>query len=181
MAAYFVFSLYAFPLSFQASDVAPRPEPVVTDVSVREEIPLGQSLNFSVSATNRGDQADMQIVSVGFPNLTRSEDARITGHNFSQTPFRVDPGDPVGSGYVGTAGVISAQYPSIEAYSRPWDGGRSFKIDIEVEPKAEGRFLVVIKSVAFPHSWDGAHYPGEGSMDYQSEFVDQYVVRVTKP
>jgi hypothetical protein len=180
LAVYFLFSLYVFPMSYQASDKPPRPEPV-TDVQVMDRIPLGQSLNISVTSTNRGDKADMQIVSIGFPNLTRSEDAKIVGHDFLQTPNRINPGEEVGSGYSGTEAPISAQYPYIEAFSRPWEAGRTFKIDIAVQPQAEGNFLLVVKSVAFPHSWDGAHYPRQGTMDYQREFVQQYIVQVTKP
>ena len=123
--------------------------------------------------------ADFQIVSVGFPNLTASSEVEILRHDFRQMPLRVDRGDPVGSGYTG-ASTVSAQYPSIEAFSRPWEGGATYSIDLQAKPQAEGKFVVFVKSVAFPHTWEGAHYPREGLVDYQQEFVESYSVQVTK-
>ena len=91
----------------------------------------------------------------------------------------VEPGDEVGSGYA-TGRVVVAQYPSVEAFSRPWEQGSAYSIDLQVQPQSEGTFIVYIKSVALPHSWDGAHYPREGLADYQGEFVESYSVQVTK-
>jgi hypothetical protein len=91
----------------------------------------------------------------------------------------VDIGDAVGSGYSGTE-TVSAQYPSIEAFSRPWDEGTQYALALRVRPQAEGDFVVFVKSVAFPHTWDGAHYPGDGLVDYQQEFVESYSIQVTK-
>jgi hypothetical protein len=123
--------------------------------------------------------ADMQIVSIGFPNLTASSEVELLGHNFRQAPITVNRGDPVGSQYTGTE-TISAQYPSIEAFSRPWDEGQQYNVELRVKPQAEGSFVILVKSVAFPHTWDGAHYPREGLVDYQNEFVESYSVQVTK-
>jgi hypothetical protein len=74
-----------------------------------------------------------------------------------------------------------AQYASIEAFSRPWEAGNTYTADIEVIPKTEGRFVVFVKSVALPHTWDQAHYPQAGTLDQQKEFVEIYSVQVTKP
>lgn len=159
-----------------------RPEAVVTDVSIsEEEITLGQSFVISVSGTNRGEDADMQIVSVGFPNLTRIDsNVELVDHNFDQTPMIINAGQNVGSAYGGTSVTVPAQHASIEAFSRPWRGGTNYSIDLRVEPPMEGRFVIFVKSVAFPHSWDGAHWPAEGTVDYQQEFVEVYDVLVTK-
>ncbi len=144
-------------------------------------ITLGDSVVISVSGTNSGEKADMQIVSVGFPNLTSSDAVRIIQHDFRQQPERIEPGAGVGAGYLGTENLVAAQHPSIEAFSWPWEAGSSYSIQLEVEPPAEGRFVVFVKSVALPHSWDGAHYPHEGTVDYQGEFVDEYFVNVANP
>lgn len=182
LALYFVFSLYVLPMSYQESITPQRPEAAITSVELSvNEIALGEKFVISVTAENMGQEADMQIVSVGFPNLTRGDRATITGHDFRQTPIRVEPGDPVGSSYVGPQDNLTAAYPSIEAFSRPWEKDRSYTISIEVEPEAEGRFVVFTKSIAFPHTWDMAHYPREGMMDYQKEFVQMHSVNVTKP
>ena len=180
LALYFSLTLYVFPQSYQSIELR-RPEAAVTDVSLSAlEIELGQALVVSVSGTNRGEEADMQIVSVGFPNLTATSNIEVIRHNFAQTPFLIVAGDEVGSEYTGER-QVAAQYASVEAFSRPWAGGSTYSIDVQVRPEAEGRFAVFVKSVAFPHSWDGAHWPREGMVDYQQEFVDIHYVQVTKP
>jgi hypothetical protein len=182
LAVYFVFALYVLPTSYQDSIMPQRPEAVITSVEFSaKEIALGQKFVISVTAENRGQEADMQIVSMGFPNLTGGDRATITSHDFRQTPLRVEPGDPVGSSYLGPQENLTAAYPSIEAFSRPWENGKSYTISVEVEPEAEGRFLVFTKSIAFPHAWDMAHYPREGTLDYQNEFVQINSVNVTNP
>lgn len=177
---YFSLTLYIFPQSYQSIEPR-RPGAVVTDVSLPEsEIPLGQAFVVSLDAINRGEEADIQIVSIGFPNLTATSNIEILDHNFAQMPIFITPGDEVGTGYTG-AQPVAAQYPSVEAFSRPWAGGSAHSIDLQVRPDAEGRFAIFVKSVAIPHSWDGAHWPQEGMVDYQKEFVAAYYVQVTKP
>lgn len=146
------------------------------------EVELGQAFVVSVTGVNRGEDADMQIVSIGFPNLTDTRDVEIIAHNFPQTPILINSGDNVGSEYSGTENTIYAQYASIEAFSRPWASGSAYSIDIQVRPETDGRFAIFVKSVAFPHSWEGAHWPKEGALDYQREFVEAYYVQLaTKP
>lgn len=159
-----------------------QPEAAVTGVALSEpEIALGQSFVITVAGANSGQDADMQIVSVGFPNLTATDGIEIIRHDFAQTPILISAGDQIGSAYGGTATPAAAQYASVEAFSRPWEGGRSYSIDIEVTPETEGRFAVFVKAVAFPHSWSGAHWPSEGTLDHQQEFVQVHYVEVTNP
>ncbi len=182
LAVYFLFSLYILPQSYQESVRPLRPEPVITSVKFSASyITLGDSVVIFVSGTNNGEKADMQIVSVGFPNLTSSDAVRIIQHDFRQQPERIEPGDQVGAGYQGTENLVAAQHPSIEAFSWPWEAGSRYSIQLQVEPPAEGLFVIFVKSVALPHSWNGAHYPQEGTMDYQREFVDEYFVVVANP
>ena len=179
---YFSLALYVFPQSFKSMEPN-RPEPIVMNVSLRvSEIEFGQTIVVSITGANIGEDADMLIVSVGFPNLTGTNDIDILAHNFAQTPILISIGDNVGSEYSGTEKTIEAQYASVEAFSRPWPGGNAYSIDLQVRPETEGRFAIFVKSVAFPHSWDGAHWPQEGVVDYQKEFVEVYYVEVvTKP
>jgi hypothetical protein len=180
VALYFTLSLSVLPQAYREAAVTQKPEPVVTGVSLSStQVALGKTFTISVTGTNSGDDADMQIVSVGFPNLTSSNNVVILRHDFRQYPFTVNPGLPVGTGYEGT-NEVAAQYPSIEAYSRPWERGSSYSIDLRVEPQNAGLFVVYVKSVALPHSWDGAHYPRQGVVDYQREYVESYSLQVTK-
>jgi hypothetical protein len=179
VALYFSLVFFVFP---QYQMETRRPEAVVTDIAIsKSEIALGQSFTVTVTGTNSGQHADMQIVSVSFPNLTRSDGITVLQHDFAQTPVMVNAGDQIGSGYSGTATPVAAQYASVEAFSRPWEGGRSYSISMEVTPETEGRFAVFVKAVAFPHSWDGAHWPSEGIVDHQQEFVQVHYVEVTNP
>jgi hypothetical protein len=180
LALYFLLSLYVFPQSYQT---APRrPEAVVTNISLSaHELKLGETFVLSVNGTNRGEEADMQIVSVGFPNFTRTDNVKVLRHSFAQAPFIINAGDPVGSEYSGNARQVRAQHAAIEAFSRPWPSGNIYGINLQVKPEKEGTFIIYVKSVAFPHSWDGAHWPRLGVTDYQKEFVEVYYVQVTKP
>ena len=178
---YITLSLYVFPQMYQSIEPR-RPEAVITNVSLSTPvIMLRQTFVISVTGTNRGEEADMQIVSVGFPNLTRADNMVVLEHNFTQTPILINTSDVIGSEYSGTQRPVHARYPSVEAFSRPWAGGNTYNIDLQVRPEAEGRFAVLVKSVAFPHSWDGAHWPKDGVIDYQKELVEPYYVQVTKP
>ena len=182
LVVYFSLSLYIFPQSYQS--IEPRkPQAIVTDVSLSaSDIALGQALTISVTGTNNGEDADMQIVSVGFPNLTTTDNIKILKHDFDQTPILIAPGDLLSSEYSDTdSSSVLAQYASIEAFSRPWEAGKTYSADIEAIPKTEGKFVVFIKSVALPHSWEQAHYPQDGIVDQQKEFVEIYSVQVTKP
>jgi hypothetical protein len=180
LAIFFVLSLYIAPQIFRGAADQPMPEPIVTNVTLSSrQITLGETLSISVTGTNTGDRADMQIVSIGFPDLANGTDIEVVRHGFRQSPLLVERGDPVSGNYSGVT-EVTAQYPSIEAFSRPWEAGSTYSIDLQVTPDADGDFAVYVKSVAFPHSWDGAHYPREGIVDYQQEFVESYLVEVTK-
>ena len=181
LVVYFSLSLYIFPQSYQS--IEPRkPQAIVTDVSLSaSDIALGQALTITVTGTNNGEDADMQFVSVGFPNLTTTDNIKILKHDFDQTPILIAPGELLSSEYSDTDSSVLAHYTSIEAFSRPWEAGKTYSADIEVIPKMVGRFVVFIKSVALPHSWELAHYPQDGTLDQQKEFVEIYSVQVTKP
>jgi hypothetical protein len=179
--AYFSLSLYVFPQSYQSIEPR-RPQAIVTDVSLSaSDITLGQALFISVTGTNKGEEADMQIISVAFPNLTTTDNIKILKHDFIQTPLLRAAGEQLSSEYSNTERPVSAQYASIEAFSRPWEPGKTYSADVEVVPMTEGRFVVFIKSIALPHTWTGAHYPQDGILDHQKEFVEIYSVQVTKP
>jgi hypothetical protein len=181
LVVYFSLSLYVFPQSYQSIEPR-RPQAIVTDVSLSaNDISLGQALIISVAGTNNGEEADMQIVSVGFPNLTTTDNIKILKHDFVQMPILIAPGELLSSEYSNTERPISAQYASIEAFSRPWEPGKTYSADVQVIPKTEGRFVIFIKSIGLPHTWEGAHYPQDGILDQQKEFVEVYSIQVTKP
>jgi hypothetical protein len=179
-AAYFVLVIFFLPQPYSVTLAPPKPAPVITGVTISDEsIPLGSEFSIRVSAANRGKPADLQLVSVAFPNATRTGIVTVNDHNFKQTPSSIEPGDKIGYGYTGVQSVI-ASYPAVEAVSRPWEPGETYNIDISVRPDSEGRFMIFVESVRLPHNGDQAHYPNGGVLDQQDEYVSVYEVLVTK-
>lgn len=180
-AIYFVLSVFFLPQLYIASLALPRPAPVITEVSISNpEITLGDEFTLRVSATNEGEHADRMLVSVAFPNATSTGVATVREHNFKQAPFRIEVGRSIGAGYIGPQRQVPAQYPAVEAHSSPWEPGEAFSMEIAVKPDHKGRFVVFVKAVGLPHNGDQAHYPAEGVVDQQDEYVTVYEVDVKK-
>jgi hypothetical protein len=180
-AVYFALAIFFLPQPYSLTLAPPRPAPVITSVTISDEsIALGGEFSIRVSTANRGEPADLQLVSVAFANATSTDIATVRDHNFKQSPVFIEPGDEVGYGYTGIQSAI-AGYPAVEAVSRPWEPGEAYNIDLSVRPESEGRFVVFVKAVGLPHNGDQAHFPASGILDQQNEYVDVYEVMVTKP
>ena len=156
--------------------------PVITNVKMSaSEVPLGKSFNIKVTSSNQGDTADIQIVSIAFPNLTSISDSdiiTIKNRNFNQKPQFVKTGEEIGSKYSGLSKATTAKYPSIEFYSRPWKTAAIYQAEIEIKPHAIGRFVIFIKAVSLPHNNEISHYPQTGIKDHQEEYVEVYSVNI---
>jgi hypothetical protein len=178
--AYFVIAIAFVPQMFLPVLMPPRPAPAVSVAVSDSAIALGESFTLQVSATNGGDHADRQIVSVAFPNATRSQDvAVIVEYDFKQSPEFIEIGRLIGFGYTGVQSA-QAQYPAIEGHSAPWENGESFSTSLSITPEHEGRFVVFVKAVGLPHNGDQAHWPSSGVLDHQDEYVSVVQVDVTK-
>jgi hypothetical protein len=180
LSVYFFLSLYAFP-NLYVTPPKIRPIPVINNVSLSSSvIEIGHSFNLILSAANNGDSADLQTISAGFPNLTSIDGfVQIRQDDLNQKPLFIKKGEMVGSDYR-AGNLISAKYPSIDAFSRPWHSQVTHHIQLEVKPDSAGRFVILLKSVAFPHLNRFAHYPLNGLRDYQNEFVKAYSIQVMK-
>lgn len=180
-AVYFALAVFFLPQPYSLTLAPPRPAPVITSVSLSDDtIALGGEFSIRVGAANRGEPADLQLVSVAFPNATSTDVVTVRDHNFKQSPVSIEPGDEIGYGYTGIQSAI-ASYPVVEGVSRPWEPGEAYNIDLIVKPESEGRFVVFVKAVGLPHNGDQAHFPASGIPDQQDEYVDVYEVMVTKP
>jgi hypothetical protein len=179
-AAYFALAIFFLPQMFSLTLAPPMPAPMITGVTISDgTVVLGTEFSMRVSAANRGDPADLQLVSVAFPNATSTDVVAISDHNFKQSPFFIEPGNPIAAGYSGVQSVV-AGYPAVEAISRPWEPDEAFSIDLSVRPENEGRFVMFVKTVGLPHNGNQAHYPDGGVVDQQDEYVAVYEVMVTK-
>jgi hypothetical protein len=175
---FFGLTLFYFPPIFENTSLN-IPEPLIDVKLSKNQIQLGESFDVSIIAKNIGDQADIQIVSIGFPKLETTDNiVKITSYNFTQSPHYVQIGDEIGAKYTESKEHVNATYPSIEAYSRPVPQGTVYELILQVMPQHAGIFEVYAKTVAIPHSSDRSHFPYSGLLDFQDEFVQVYSVSV---
>lgn len=180
MAAYFVLAAAVFPNMYEDTAVnVPRPR---IDVETPQNtVLLGQSFDVILRSYNDGDAADLQLVSVAFPKSRDLDGIRIVSYDFLQSPAMIGIGDEMGSQYAAGAVTVRAQYPSIEAYSRPSNPGDTFTMTLQITPKEAGQFHIYAKSVAMPHVTNASHFPPSGTLDHQNEFVTGYIIEVVEP
>jgi len=179
--AYFSLTLFVLPPNFlEKPKLVPQP---TLDVTLeKSKINLGESFEIKITSNNIGDPADIQIVSIQFPNLQEIGDTvKITEFDFTQSPHYVLVGDEVGAEYTAGQKIVVAKYPSFEAFSRPINAGDQYHIGLEITPESVGEFVIHVKSVILPHYTDLAHYPQSGHLDYQGEYVEVYSVEVSNP
>ena len=174
---YFFMTLVILPEEYRSHKIV-EPQPIhYTSVS-ESEITLGDSFKIEIEMQNQNDFADIVLTSVGFPNLEDLDSVEVIGYDFTQSPKEIDIGYEVGSDY--TYGeVIPAVYPSIEADSRNIPADSQFRMVLLVTPPEAGIFEVYVKTVAIPHTTELSHYPYDGKIDPQGEFVDVFSVIVS--
>lgn len=175
---YFILSLVVLPPNYlQRPSIVPQP---TLDVELdKNKINLGETFEIKIVSNNVGDPADIQIVSVAFPDLTKLDDSvKITSYDFTQSPRLVLIGDELGSEYTGGGKIVHAKYPSIEAYSRPIESGSKYSMGLAITPETAGTFTIYVKSIILPHTDELSHYPQGGITDHQNEYVQVHTVEV---
>jgi hypothetical protein len=178
LSLYFILSVFILPSEFLMNEQL-VPKPIFEAALSETDIFLGDSFRLDIVSQNIGDYADIHIVSVGFPELDQINDVvKIATYDFSLSPSYILVGDEIGSNYSGGVETIIAQYPSIEAMSRPLKSNVDTHFDIVVTPKKPGIFNVYVKSIGIPHTADISHYPYSGILDHQNEHVLVYSVTV---
>ena len=72
-----------------------KPVPIITSVNISKlQVPLGRPFNITLIGSNLGNSADVQIISVAFPNFTRPNDfVQVKESDFNQRPVIVKKGD----------------------------------------------------------------------------------------
>ena len=155
------------------------PEPTFQAVLSDSKITLGDSFRLDIVSVNTGDYADIHIVSVAFPDLIKTDDVvKIATYDFTLSPSYIYVDEEIGSKYSGGVETTFAQYPSIEAMSRPLKPDVPTHFDIVVTPKELGLFNIYVKSIGIPHTSSISHYPYSGVLDHQNEYVQVYSVTV---
>ena len=176
LSMYFIMTLVIFPEEYLSRAVI-EPQPIQSSSTLVNEITLGESFDIQINIENKNDVADILITSIAFPNLEEiRESVKIVSYDYTQSPRYIDIGDKINSGYT-EGGQILAEYPSIEAYSRNVPKNTAYQMAIAVTPQNVGVFETYIKTIAIPHTTNLAHFPYDGHLDYQDEFVT--VISVT--
>lgn len=179
MVAYFALAVFVFPQTYQ-NVTAVHPRPVLDVTLSAQQITLGESFEAKITAYNNGDAADLQIVTIAFPQNDDLENVRMVSYDFLQSPRMIQKGQEVSSEYTAGQKIILTEYPFIEAYSRPSKSGDTFKMTLQITPKEAGLFKLYAKTVAMPHVDDESHFPTHGLQDQQNEFVQEHTVVVVK-
>ena len=180
ISSYFILTVFILPPNYLSNDqLIPQPynETALSD----SEISLGESFSIEVISENIGEYGDIHVVSVAFPDLDHivEDDVEITTYDFTQSPVFILPGDEIGANYSGGLESVHAQYPSIEATSRPSHTQKPYHLEIVVTPEKKGDFPIYVKSIIIPHVSNISHFPGSGTLDHQNEYVSVYSVSVT--
>ena len=178
LAVYFTMTVFVLPEKFLATEQF-TPIPFLEVKVSSTQINLGESFRLSTISENIGDYGDIHIVTAGFPTLSETEGiVRIVSYDFSNSPIYIEPGDEIGAKYSGGLETIEAQYPQIEAMNRPVQPGTKFVMDFEITPDEPGPFTVYVKAIDIPHTNSLSHFPVEGQLDHQDEYVLVYTVNV---
>ena len=178
LSLYFILTVFILPSEFLMTEQL-VPEPSFTAILSETNISLGDSFNLDIVSVNNGDYADIHIVSVAFPDLSRIDDvAKITTYDFTLSPSYIYVDEEIGSNYSGGVETTFAQYPSIEAMSRPLKPDVQTHFDLLITPQELGLFNIYVKSIGIPHTSDLSHYPYSGFLDHQNEYVSVYSVSV---
>jgi len=174
---YFTMTLVIFPQEFLSQGII-EPQPIQEITINSDEISLGESFQIKVQIKNENDISDILITSVGFPNLQKiGDELEIISYDYTQSPRYIKPGEELNSDYT-FGGHIPAEYPSIEAYSRNVAADTSYRMVLGITPTNVGVFEIYVKTIAIPHTTDLSHYPQDGFVDPQGEYVSVYTVNV---
>ncbi|MBA4454385.1 MAG: hypothetical protein H2B05_05520 [Nitrosopumilaceae archaeon] len=178
LSVYFSMTVFVLPEKFlDKEQFTPVPHLEVEIPST--EIKLGESFRVNTISENTGDYGDIHIVSAAFPTLTKTDGiVRIVTYDFSNSPIYINPGDEIGAKYSGGLETVVAQYPQIEAMNRPVHPGTKYFMDFQVTPEEPGPFTVYLKSIDIPHTSSLSHFPTQGQLDHQEEYVLVYTVNV---
>ena len=178
LAVYFGMVLFVIPHEYSNVKTL-EPNPSFTAKISSDHIILGDSFRLVVDSDNSNDVADIQIMSIAFPNMTQiGNKVQIVRYDFTQPPRYIKTGDKIGYDYSGGTKSIQAQYSSIEAYSRPVNSGTHYSIELKIIPDTVGNFTIFAKTIAIPHSSNNSHFPYSGIKDHQNEFVESFSVMV---
>jgi len=177
MAAYFALVMIVFPDAYEDTKIG-VPQPSLEITLSTQQIKLGESFEMTLISNNIGQEADLQTVTVEFPQNQNLDNVKITSYDFLQSPKLFLKDSQVGSDYNGGQDLVHAKYPFLEAYNRPSKTGHSSSMTLQITPTEPGSFTIYSKTVAMPHLSEISHFPVQGPLDHQNEFVQEHTIEV---
>jgi hypothetical protein len=176
MTTYFVLMVIIFPQIYSNTDIG-IPKPTLETI-FPQQAKLGKPFEVTIISNNIGANADLQSVTVEFPQNQNLDNVKITSYDFLQSPKLFLQETLIGSDYNGGQDMVHSKYPFIEAYNRPSMTGHSSIMTLEIIPTELGPFTVYSKTVAMPHLSEISHFPTQGILDHQNEFVQEHTIEV---
>jgi hypothetical protein len=175
---YLVLSLVVFP-SFYLSKEIPNPQPYF-DVKISNlSILLGESFDVNIFSKNIGEYGDIHILSIGFPSSDKiTDEIKLNNSDFNHQYNFIEKNTLVGSNYTAGDQKVETQYALIEVMNRPSPPNGSYDFQFSVTPKNTGLYEIYVKAIEIPHTSNLSHFPHQGMLDPQSEYVEVYSVIV---
>jgi hypothetical protein len=175
---YLVLSLAVFPPLYLSKEM-PVPQPYFEVTISNHSISLGESFDVSIFSKNIGDYGDIHILSVGLPSVDKiTDEVKVANSSFNHQYHFIDKNTLVGSNYSAGDQKVESQYALIEIMNRPSPPNGSYDFQLTITPKNPGLYEIYIKSIEIPHTSELSHFPHQGMLDPQGEYVSMYSVIV---
>ena len=178
LTTYFGLTVFILPEQYMSHEKLisqPHFEVKVSD----KDIFLGESFELDIVTKNSGEYGDIHILSTAFPDLNKIGNAvKISTYDFTQPPDNIIRGEKIVAKYSGGLQYVDAEYPSIEAVSRPVHPGSTYSMSQVITPEKTGNFSIYVKTVNIPHTSNLSHHPQAGVLDHQEEYVEVHLVTV---
>ncbi|MDW7641595.1 MAG: hypothetical protein SCG72_04235 [Nitrosarchaeum sp.] len=177
---YLVLSLGVFPPLYLSKDL-PSPQPYLEVKIPNNSISLGESFDLNIFSKNIGDYGDIHILSIGFPSLEKiTDEVKVINSNFNHQYHFIEKNTLVGSNYSAGDHKVESQYALIEIMNRPSPPNGSYDFQLLITPKNAGLYEIYVKVIEIPHTGELSHFPQQGLLDPQGEYVSVYSVMVNR-
>ena len=177
---YLVLSLSVFPPLYLSKDL-PSPQPYLEVKIPNNSISLGESFDLNIFSKNIGDYGDIHILSIGFPSLEKiTDEVKVINSTFNHQYHFIEKNTLVGSNYSAGDHKVESQYALIEIMNRPSPPNGSYDFQLLITPKNAGLYEIYVKVIEIPHTGELSHFPQQGLLDPQGEYVSVYSVMVNR-
>ena len=175
---YLVLSLVVFPPLYLSKEI-PNPQSYFEVKISNPSLTLGESFDVSIFSKNIGDYGDIHILSIGFPSLEKiTDEVKVINSDFTHQYNFIEKNTLVGSNYSAGDQKVESQYALIEIMNRPSPPNGSYDFQLMITPKNVGLYEIYVKSIEIPHTSELSHFPHQGMLDPQGEYVSVYSVMV---